>query len=115
VAKKTADKPLSQQDVYDFCASIQYGVFRHVCYKVGKILEKYPVNDVLLGGGVSANATLRKMLRQTIKKHGLKLKVPYTKRLCMDNAAMIGLVAGMKATEQAQNFDRNPNLLLSGK
>lgn len=112
LAKKTADQPLTQQEIYNFCASLQYAVFRHICYKISKILEKYSVNEVLLGGGVSANATLRNMLRQPIKKQGLKLKVPYTKRLCMDNAAMIGVVAGMKADpkDKEMEIERQPNL-----
>lgn len=111
LARKTSTQPLNQQEIYDFCASIQYGVFRHICYKVGKILGKYSINEVLLGGGVSANTTLRKMLRQTIRKHALKLKVPYTKRLCMDNAAMIGVVAGMNTKKSSiESIERQPNL-----
>jgi len=39
---------------------------------------------------------LRQAIRQTIQPFGLKLFVPYSRRLCIDNAAMIGVVAGFK-------------------
>lgn len=87
----------TKQEIYDFCASLQYSIFRHICYKLNKILLKYPeIQSVWLGGGVAANATLRKMLRQTLRslphqQRHLTLKTPYTKRLCMDNAGMIGI------------------------
>lgn len=116
--KETVEQPLSKQQICDFCASIQYAVFRHICYKLNKIFEEYSVREVWLGGGVAANTELRKMLRETIniaeknktKKSSsnfnkLTLKAdtktseakitfrsPYTKKLCMDNAAMIGVV-----------------------
>ena len=47
----------------------------------------------MAGGGVMANGTLRKMLRQVAKKNNLKVLVPYSKRLNTDNAAMIGVAA----------------------
>lgn len=87
----------SAQETFDFCASLQYAVFRHICYKLNKILLDVPeITEVWLGGGVAANATLRSMLRQTLRSKAhqprhLKLKTPYTKRLCMDNAAMVGI------------------------
>ncbi|MBP9781763.1 tRNA (adenosine(37)-N6)-threonylcarbamoyltransferase complex transferase subunit TsaD [Candidatus Woesebacteria bacterium] len=89
--------PPTKQEIYDFCASLQYSIFRHICYKLNKVLLKYPnIQSVWLGGGVAANVTLRKMLRQTLRslphqQRHLTLKTPYTKRLCMDNAGMIGI------------------------
>ena len=110
------DQPPTKQQTYDFCASLQRAVFRHITYKLSKVLEDYPqIQEVWLGGGVAANMELRKMIRQTIKKcarHAelvstsqkeslgaqiannrstLTFRVPYTKRLCQDNAGMIGV------------------------
>ena len=97
IEKQWGETLPSAQETFDFCASLQYAVFRHICYKLNKILLDFPeITEVWLGGGVAANATLRSMLRQTLKSKAhqprhLKLKTPYTKRLCMDNAAMVGL------------------------
>jgi N6-L-threonylcarbamoyladenine synthase len=90
------DTPLSQQQVFDLCASFQYSVFHAITYKLGKLLKEQPCFGVLLGGGVAANMELRRMIRDTIQPYGLRLQAPYNKRLCVDNGAMIGAVAGLK-------------------
>ena len=97
-------KQPTKQEVCNLAASIQYAIFRHICYKLNKILQKNPqIKNIWLGGGVAANLTLRKMIRQTLKKQSQQSKllncnprqllVPNSKKLCGDNAAMIGLVA----------------------
>jgi N6-L-threonylcarbamoyladenine synthase len=103
VEQLSAPAPLTAQQVSDLSASFQYAVFHAICYKLNKFLENrrrslgdVQIFGVWLGGGVAANGTLRKMLRQTIKPYGLKLTVPYARRLCGDNAAMIGVAAGFK-------------------
>ncbi|MBU0576797.1 tRNA (adenosine(37)-N6)-threonylcarbamoyltransferase complex transferase subunit TsaD [Patescibacteria group bacterium] len=105
---------LDRQGVYDFTASFQYGVFRHICYKLNKLLKKHQVVEVWLGGGVAANIQLRRMIRETLTTHShklllpkIKLFTPYTKRLCMDNAAMIGITASFQF--QQQKFVKNIN------
>ena len=94
---------LNKQDIYDFCASLQHAVFRHLTYKLEKILvadlqTTTPFREVWLSGGVAANKALRTTLRQTLKNHAaqnqlttLRLRTPFTKKLCGDNAAMIGI------------------------
>jgi N6-L-threonylcarbamoyladenine synthase len=106
IAKLELEEPLSKQQIYDLSSSAQAGVFRHLTYKLEKVLEKFPVNEVWLGGGVAANITLRAEIRKTIgdfqkkqklsgipQKTKILFRAPYTKRLCMDNAAMIALTA----------------------
>lgn len=109
---------LSRQEVCDFAASTQAGVFRHITYKLEKVIEAVhrgttefdpaPVSELWLGGGVAANTALRAALRQTLRASSrrlglatpLVLRTPYTKRLCGDNAGMIGVVGEKKATSQ---------------
>lgn len=95
----------NKQDTYDLCASAQYGVFRHIMYKLNKYLELHQIAEIWLGGGVAANTKLRQMIRETIKDYepsdnsknpNIIFRTPFTNRLCMDNAAMIGLVANYK-------------------
>lgn len=111
---------MSKQDIYDFTASFQYGVFKHICYKLNKLLLKHEIKEIWLGGGVSANVKLRRMIRETLTTYShnsnqpkIKLFTPYSKRLCMDNAAMIGVVAGFKFAQKEfvkdiKNLDRKP-------
>jgi len=96
--EKTKEEHLKKQALYDFCASTQYGVFRHIMYKLNKLLQAHTFEEVWLGGGVASNVQLRQTLRETIQPYGLKLKVPYTQKLNMDNAAMIGVVGSYKLT-----------------
>jgi N6-L-threonylcarbamoyladenine synthase len=105
-----AEKPLTKTDIYNFCASFQKAVFRAICYKLNKILATHQFSEVWLGGGVAANAQLRLQLRATLKPYNLKLRTPYTKKLCGDNAAMIGVVAGLPqhVGQNLDNFDRRP-------
>lgn len=106
---------LNKQTIADFCASLQEGVFEHILYKLTRLLEKHSVKELWLGGGVAANAELRKKLRVIAKKHTLTFRVPYSKKLTGDNAAMIGVAAGY-AIERGENpqqtaaekFDRKP-------
>lgn len=135
---------LNKQVVYDLALAIQTTVFEQIAYKLERILlsqnltqKLYPnrdfmkhlkkgqvtpttINEIWLGGGVAANISLRKTIRKVLHKYqqlsGKKivLKVPYSKKLCGDNAAMIGLVASFKYSRnefaQENQLDRQPNL-----
>ncbi len=61
-------KKLTRQDIYDLCASFQYAIFRHIVYKMSKIIDQVPISQVWLGGGVAANITLRRMIRSELSK-----------------------------------------------
>lgn len=102
VEELTAHQPLTKEQVVDLCASFQYAVFHAICYKLNKFLQHYlttgqpPLQAVWLGGGVAANVALRQHLRQTLRPYQLPLHTPYTKKLCSDNAAMIGVAAAVR-------------------
>ncbi len=92
IESEFGNQPPTKQQTYDFCASFQTAVFRHITYKLSKVLGDYPqIQEVWLGGGVAANMALRKSIRQTLKQFSRSLRVPYTKRLCQDNAGMGGV------------------------
>ena len=63
---------------------------------IKKVVEIYPVNEFWFGGGVSANIELRRRIRSICRKGGIALYLPYSKKLCTDNAAMIGVAAYFK-------------------
>lgn len=114
---------ISKQVTYDLCASFQKATFRHIIYKLNKILKDHPnLGQVWLGGGVAANIQLRAMIRSQLRAQNkmssnrkLFLQVPYTKKLCADNAAMIGVVANYKFqkkefVKEIHQLDRNPRM-----
>lgn len=81
-----------------------------------------PIKEIWLGGGVAANISLRQAIRRLLhkyylqsgKKIKLQLRVPYSKKLCGDNAAMIGVVAGYKLARgefaKVGEIEREPSL-----
>lgn len=137
---------LDKQTIYDLALALQTAVFEQITYKLERILLSqnlaqmlYPnrdfmkhlkkgqaiptkINEIWLGGGVAANISLRQAIRKTLNKYKnlsgkkIKLKVPYSKKLCGDNAAMIGLVAGFKYSRgefaKTDRLDRKPNFTI---
>lgn len=121
IAKLEAKNALTQSQLCNLAASAQSGVFRHLLYKLDKLLAYYqhspqqtPFGAILVGGGVAQNINLRHRLRQLAARYQLPIFFPYSARLCGDNAAMIALAAYFHY--QNQEFadpaatDRQPNL-----
>lgn len=114
-------KDPTKQDIADLAASFQSIAFDHIL----KVLEyqitnsKLQITNLLFGGGVANNIEIKKRLRKLCKKYGIKLFVPYTKKLNGDNAAMIGVCAYLKYKDSDlskfydyNSIDRNPRLKL---
>jgi len=52
--------------------------------------------EVWLGGGVVASDYFRAEVAQVCEQYGVKLRMPESKKLMTDNAAMVGVAAGLK-------------------
>lgn len=107
-------KPLTKNKIQYLAASFQNIAFVHVERLVKKALEKHKVKSFLFGGGVSSNIELRKRLRKICLKEGVVLHLPYSKKLCTDNAGMIGVAAYFKSLRneyehEIEKVDRLPN------
>ena len=124
ISQLQAENKLNQQTILDFAASFQFACFRHLTYKLNKLLTAHhynvnaqPFKQIWLGGGVSQNTKLKKMLRQTLHPYKLKLITPYSKKICSDNAAMIGSTASFHwpPSKQPHNLDRLPSWSITNK
>lgn len=105
----------NRQFVADFAASFEQAVIAMLMRRLNRAINLYQPKMVLLGGGVVSNLAIRTATRKIAKNHGLKVYLPYSKKLFTDNAAMIGVTAYFKAKrgEFVENFDsldRLPNL-----
>jgi N6-L-threonylcarbamoyladenine synthase len=98
IKEKKARKKLTKNDISNLAASYQHVAFTHFIRVLDHILKsgKYPVKQILAGGGVMANVTLRKMVRKVAREYNIKVLFPYSKKLYGDNAAMIGVAASFK-------------------
>ncbi len=117
----------TKQDIADLAASFQNKSFEHI----EKVLQ-YQITDkntqtdshnsqkitsLFFGGGVANNVEIKKRLRILCKRYGIKLLVPYTKKLNGDNAGMVGVCTYLKYNgfdlKEFFNYDavdRNPKL-----
>ena len=68
-------------------------------------VNEYNVNQVVIGGGVTANTKLRQAFEDYAEQNGIELLVP-NKILSTDNAIMIGVVACL---DIIHTIDNRPN------
>ncbi|KFF17569.1 tRNA (adenosine(37)-N6)-threonylcarbamoyltransferase complex transferase subunit TsaD [Flavobacterium hydatis] len=96
IQKKKQENPnFIEENLNDICASIQYTIIEILMDKLKLAVKETGINQIAIGGGVSANSGIRNRLKESEKKYGWKTYIPkfeYT----TDNAAMIGIVGYQK-------------------
>lgn len=113
--RKDTDGHLSRQLICDIALAFQTSCVKHLTEKVKFALNQGEYRTLIVAGGVASNLVVRRELRRVASDHQLKLLVPYTKKLCVDNAAMIA-VAGFYQVSRNDfikdfaNLDRLPNM-----
>lgn len=90
--KKKIKKDLQ---IANICASFQQAVIETLVSKTFYAAEKYNIKNIVVGGGVAANESLRKSMLEAGKKVNKEVYFP-SKELCTDNAAMIAVVGYYK-------------------
>lgn len=88
------DSDFIKKNLYDLCASIQHAIVSILIEKVNKAIVETGLNQLVLGGGVSANSGLREALKKS-KAEVFLPPLPYT----TDNAAMIAISGYLKLKE----------------
>ncbi|MBI3018243.1 MAG: tRNA (adenosine(37)-N6)-threonylcarbamoyltransferase complex transferase subunit TsaD [Deltaproteobacteria bacterium] len=79
---------LTDQEIYDFCASFQEAVVETLLYRAFKALEKKQYQRIVVAGGVAANSRLRNAFETKGNARGIEIFFP-SLSLCTDNAAMV--------------------------
>ena len=87
--------PLTTDAIDDVCASFQQTATKTLSDKLIAAARAEKVKSVVLGGGVSANAELRRRVHESASKYGISAFVPPPSR-CTDNAAMIAYAGAMR-------------------
>ncbi|WBL20834.1 tRNA (adenosine(37)-N6)-threonylcarbamoyltransferase complex transferase subunit TsaD [Zunongwangia sp. HRR-M8] len=89
------DPEFVEKNLKDICASIQYTIVEILMDKLKKAVKEKGINQVAIGGGVSANSGIRNALIDAEKRYKWKCFIPkfeYT----TDNAAMIAIAGHYK-------------------
>ena len=99
--------PLSDEQICDICASFEAAVCDCVIDRIRRALGRETALGnpprLVVAGGVAANQTLRRALKDLAEKENVELTIPPVK-LCTDNGAMIAwagaerIIAGMTDT-----------------
>lgn len=98
---------LNEKVINQICYATQSAIIKVLIKKTLKAVEEFDAKQILIGGGVSANNTLRKEFEKQTNTEALFPE----KEFCTDNAAMIGayaLVNGKR--EKWENIKSNPEL-----
>jgi len=81
-------------DLGNICYAVQEAIFDVLIKKTIRAAKLYKTWTILLGGGVSANQTLRKSFEQSIINNKLSMQIfSPLKEFATDNGAMIGAYA----------------------
>lgn len=98
-SKNTSGIPkLTDQEIADIAASFQEAVVDVLVDKTIFAANKFFSRSIIIGGGVACNSRLRQKLTYAAKRHKIPLFYP-SKKLCMDNAAMVAGLAFHKYEE----------------
>jgi len=86
--------------IRDLCASVQAAIIEVLDNKALRAAKREGVRCLTASGGVTCNRALRSELERASKQHGFALHLA-EKKLCTDNAAMIGMLAERKLLAHA--------------
>ena len=95
IQSKLKDSNFIKNNINDLCASLQKSLVESVIKKIELAAKKFSISEIVIGGGVSANSEMRKLLKELSSEKNWNVYIPpieYT----TDNAAMIGIVGYFK-------------------
>ena len=100
IQKKVKENPqFIKENLNDICASIQYTIVGILMDKLKLAVLETGINQIAIGGGVSANSGIRATLKQAESQQGWTTYLPAFE-FTTDNAAMIAIVGYLKFQNQ---------------
>lgn len=105
-------KEIDESFIDHICFATQKAIIDVLVKKTLKAAEKYNCKNILVGGGVSANQTLRKEFELQTKNHKLQTDIFFPeKKYSTDNGAMIGAYALLNEDKVSwRDVNANPEL-----
>ncbi len=105
-------KEIDESFIDHICFATQKAIIDVLVKKTLKAAEKYNCNNILVGGGVSANQTLITQLKLNAKRSTLNPEIFSPEKIyCTDNGAMIGAYALLNEDKVSwRDVNANPEL-----
>ena len=100
---KALDERGVREELPHLAAAYEAAVVEALSRKLLRAAELHNAPALVVAGGVAANASLRRLLRQECHRRVLKLVIP-APELCTDNAAMIGAAAATAPAVAYPNY-----------
>jgi len=115
---ESPDGILSPSQLADLAASYQEAAIDTLLIKIKKILDTGEYKQILLGGGVAANPVLQQRLLTVGNERNIPVHIPFSRKLCTDNGAMIAIAGYFHAQKQdylekPEELERDPRLSLT--
>ncbi len=109
-------KQKNEKYIREMSYKVEEAITDILVFKLKKAIKEFKAKTVVLGGGVTANKTLRKKTEK-IKKDFPKIDIFIPSgRLAMDNAEMIGIAASIdKKRKKQEKVRANANLKIYDK
>jgi N6-L-threonylcarbamoyladenine synthase len=107
-------RQITDEIIREYCNAFENSVCEVLSKKIIKACQKYNVKNIILGGGVSANSSIRDRISDEAKKIGAKTYFP-EKKHTGDNAAMIAIAGYFNRDKKKKNnftITADPNLKL---
>ena len=97
---KTFTQEIPENIKPDICASVQHAITEQLLKGLKQAVSAYKPKTIVISGGVSANTSLRAKAEQLGKQTHIPVVIPKGE-YCIDNAAMIGLLAAYRYTKSS--------------
>ncbi|MGI9096388.1 MAG: tRNA (adenosine(37)-N6)-threonylcarbamoyltransferase complex transferase subunit TsaD [Candidatus Limnocylindrus sp.] len=92
LAQLLSERPIPSSAAVAIAAAAERAIVGALVERVERALDATPDAALIVGGGVAANATLRRALATSAERRGRAITIPPI-AWCTDNAAMIGAAA----------------------
>lgn len=92
---KSADPEFIKKNMADLAASLQKTIIDILLDKLAKAVRLYPVKQIAIGGGVSANSGVRRAVQEFCDRRKIKAWIP-KRQFTTDNAAMVAIAGYFK-------------------
>lgn len=114
--KRTRVKKKSPEYIAEMSKEIENAIIEVLISKTLKATEKYKAKSIILGGGVSANKKLQKLMEKECKNKKINCFFPKNTYTC-DNASMIALTAVISKKPKQISWEKikpNSNFKING-